>query len=78
VQLTERIRYRHLPPPDTALLTCRALYVDLERRGGAALVEARFASATRLDSLTRTYRGVSLGAYAIFLAEGLDPTALQD
>jgi 4-amino-4-deoxy-L-arabinose transferase-like glycosyltransferase len=78
VQLTERIRYRHLPPLDTDRLRCRALYVDLERRGGEALVKAHFASASRLDSLTRTYAGVSLGVYVVYLAEGLDPTTLQD
>lgn len=77
VQLTERIRYLHLPPPDPAVLKCPALYVELERRGGEALLKAHFASTTRLDSLTRRYAGVPLGAYAVHLATGLDPATLQ-
>jgi hypothetical protein len=77
VQLTERIRYLHLPPPDPALLKCPALYVELERRGGEALIKAHFATATRLDSLARRYVGVSLGVYVAYLAEGLDPATLH-
>ena len=77
LQITERIRYLHLPPPDPALLKCPALYVELERRGSEAPLKERFASATRLDSLTRSYAGVSLGTYVVYLAQGLDPAALQ-
>ncbi|MFZ1104271.1 MAG: glycosyltransferase family 39 protein [Hyphomicrobiaceae bacterium] len=77
VQLTERIRYVHLPPPDPVIRTCPALYVELERRGGEPLVKAHFGSATRLDSLSRRYAGVSLGVYVVYLAQGLDPAALQ-
>ena len=77
LQITERIRYLHLPPPDPALLKCPALYVDLERRGGETVLTRRFSSATRLDSITRRYRGVPLGTYAVYLAQGLDPAALQ-
>jgi hypothetical protein len=77
VQITERIRYLHLPPPDPALLKCPALYVELERRGGEAALKQRFASATKLDSLTRRYGGISLGTYVVYLAKELDPTALQ-
>ena len=77
LQITERIRYLHLPPPDPALLKCPALYVELARRGGEAPLKERFASATRLDSITRSYAGVSLGTYGVYLAQGLDPAALQ-
>jgi hypothetical protein len=77
LQLTERIRYLHLPPPDPVLRKCPALYVELERRGGEALINAHFGSATRLDSLTRRYAGVSLGVYVVYLAQGLDPAAWQ-
>jgi 4-amino-4-deoxy-L-arabinose transferase-like glycosyltransferase len=72
VQITERIRYVHLPPPDPTLLTCPALYVELHRRGGEELVKRRFGSVARLDSLTRRYAGVSLGTYVVYLASGLD------
>jgi hypothetical protein len=53
------------------------LYVELERRGGEASLKERFGSATKLDSVTRGYRGVSLGKYVVYLAKDLDPTALQ-
>jgi 4-amino-4-deoxy-L-arabinose transferase-like glycosyltransferase len=78
LQLTERIRYLHLPRPGRTLLECPALYVELERRGGAPLLEAQFGSVTRLESLTRNYAGVRLASYAVYLASGLrDPAALQ-
>jgi hypothetical protein len=77
LQITERIRYLHLPPPDPALLKCSALYVELERRGSETPLKERFASATRLDNLTRSYAGVSLGTYVVYQAQGLDPAALQ-
>jgi hypothetical protein len=77
LQITERIRYLHLPPPDPALLKCPALYVELERRGAEAMLTERFGSATRLNSLIRRHAGVSLGTYVVYLAQGLDPAALQ-
>jgi hypothetical protein len=46
--------------------------VELERRGGEALLKRRFGSATRLDSLARRYAGASLGTYVVYLAQGLD------
>lgn len=76
VQLDERIRYLHLPPPDPAVIACPALYVELERRAGAAFLNARFGSVTRLDSLTRRYAGVPLGTYAVYLARELNPATL--
>jgi hypothetical protein len=78
LQLTERIRYLHLPRPDAELLACPALYVELERRGGAPLLEAQFGSVTRLESLTRSYAGVRLATYVVYRALGLrDPAALR-
>jgi hypothetical protein len=77
VQLTERIRYLHLPSPDAAVLGCPALYVELERRAGASVLGERFGTVTRLESLTRSHAGVPLARYAVYLAEGLDPAALQ-
>jgi hypothetical protein len=67
VQLTERIRYMHLPAVDPATLACPALYVELERRGAPALLQERFGSVERLGSLTRSYRGVPIASYAVYL-----------
>lgn len=70
VQLTERIRYAHLPGLDPALLACPALYVELERRSAPALLAERFRSVERLDSMTRSYAGVPIAAYAVYLLAG--------
>jgi hypothetical protein len=78
VQLTERIRYLHLPAPDPALLKCPALYVELERRAVPSLLNARFASVTGLESITRSHAGVPLAAYAAYLASGADAAVLRD
>jgi 4-amino-4-deoxy-L-arabinose transferase-like glycosyltransferase len=70
LQLDERIRYIHLPPVDAATLRCPALYVELERRSAAALLEARFASVERLENVTRSHRGVKLASYTVYLVGG--------
>jgi 4-amino-4-deoxy-L-arabinose transferase-like glycosyltransferase len=77
LQLDERIRYLHLPAPDAALRTCPALYVELERREGAPLLNESFGSVTRLDALTRRHAGVPLATYAVYLARDLKPAALR-
>ncbi|MBO0764697.1 MAG: glycosyltransferase family 39 protein [Hyphomicrobiaceae bacterium] len=76
VQLTERIRYLNLPAIDPAVLKCPALYVELDRRADQALLKARFGSVRKLAGLTRTYAGVPLAGYAVYLADGLDPATL--
>jgi 4-amino-4-deoxy-L-arabinose transferase-like glycosyltransferase len=76
VQLTERIRYLHLPAIDPAVLKCTALYVELDRRADEALLNARFRSVWKLAGLTRTYAGIPLAGYAVYLAEGFDPATL--
>ena len=78
LQLTERIRYLHLPAADPALLKCPALYVELERRAAPSLLKERFASVTRLASITRSHTGVPLAAYAVYLASGADAAVLRD
>jgi 4-amino-4-deoxy-L-arabinose transferase-like glycosyltransferase len=77
VQITERLRYLHLPSVDPALLECPALFVDLDRRADGAALNARFRTATQLGNLTRSYAGVPLAAYAVYLVQGLDPAALR-
>jgi 4-amino-4-deoxy-L-arabinose transferase-like glycosyltransferase len=77
VQLTERIRYLHLPAVDPALLKCPALYVELDRRAKASLLGERFRSVRKLGTLTRSHAGVPLAGYAVYLADGFDPATLQ-
>lgn len=76
LQLTERIRYLHLPPPDPALLDCAALYVELERRAEALPLDQRFRTVAKLDSLTRSHAGMPLATYSVYLADGLDRKTL--
>jgi len=77
VQLTERVRYLHLPSVDAAVLSCPALYVELERRSSRSLLEKHFRSVDRRANLSRNYRGISIATYAIYLVAGADPAALQ-
>jgi 4-amino-4-deoxy-L-arabinose transferase-like glycosyltransferase len=69
-QLTERIRYIHLPGIDAATLGCPALYVELERRSAPALPQERFRSVKRLKNVTRSYRGVPIATYAVYFVSG--------
>jgi 4-amino-4-deoxy-L-arabinose transferase-like glycosyltransferase len=67
VQLTERVRYMHLPPLDAAaLLKCPALYVELERRSSQPLLEERFRSVTLLKTVVRSDRGTVLASYPVY------------
>jgi hypothetical protein len=70
VQLTERIRYVHLPAVGAATLNCPALYVELERRSAPALLQERFHSVDRLQDVTRSYRGVPIATYAVYFLSG--------
>ena len=70
VQLTERIRYIHLPGIDAATLGCPALYVELERRSAPALLQERFRSVERLKNVTRSHRGVPIATYAVYFVSG--------
>jgi hypothetical protein len=76
VQLTEPIRYIHLPKPDAALLACPALYVELDRRSAPQPLRERFRTVDRLEDLTRSYRGVPLGTYAVYRVAGGDPASV--
>jgi hypothetical protein len=77
VQLTERIRYVHLPRVDAATLACPALYVELARRSlPSLLLQQRFRSVERLDGVARSHRGVPIAAYTIYFAAGAEPDAL--
>jgi len=75
VQLTERIRYIHLPAVGTATLNCPALYVELDRRSASASLQERFSSVDRLQDVTRSYRGVPIATYTVYFLGGptVDP-----
>lgn len=74
VQLTERLRYAHLPPPDDTILRSPAIYVELERRQEPALLREHFGSVTNLGRLTRIYRGTSLATYVLYrIADPIGP-----
>ncbi len=70
VQLTERIRYVHLPAVDAATLACPALYVELGRRSAPVLLHERFGSVDRLEDMTRSHRGVAIASYTVYLVSG--------
>jgi 4-amino-4-deoxy-L-arabinose transferase-like glycosyltransferase len=74
VQLTERLRYMHLPPIDDALLASPAMYVELARRQQPRLLMERFASVTPLGNLVRKDRGVPIATYRVYrLADPIGP-----
>jgi 4-amino-4-deoxy-L-arabinose transferase-like glycosyltransferase len=66
IELTDRIRYVHLPRVDDALLKCPALYVELERRAKPDVLASRFRTVTPLGTLTRKYGDRPLAAYTIY------------
>jgi 4-amino-4-deoxy-L-arabinose transferase-like glycosyltransferase len=76
-QLTERIRYIHLPGLDAATLACPALYVELERRSAPALIEERFRLVERLTNVTRSHEGAPMASYAVYLVNGPNANLLR-
>jgi 4-amino-4-deoxy-L-arabinose transferase-like glycosyltransferase len=66
VQLTERIRYVHLPPVADSLFACPGLYVELERRASRELLQARFQDVQSQGRLMRDDHGVTIAAYAAY------------
>ena len=78
VQVTEPIRYAHLPPVGGDILQCRALHVELARRALPAEVAARFGSVLPIGTLTRHYQGQAIAAYKIaLLSDPLGPVAAR-
>ena len=67
VQLTERVRYAHLPPVDPSVLRCPALYVELERRSLPSLLQQRFGTVTFVKNVVRIDRGTALATYPVYL-----------
>lgn len=66
LQLTERIRYAHLPRIDASLFGCQGLYVELERRPFLATLRARFSEVVELAHLQRTYGGEPIAHYVVY------------
>lgn len=66
VQLTERLRYVHLPPVDEATLRSPALYAELERRSDPGLLSQRFNSVVPLGTVTRRQGDVPIATYRVY------------
>jgi 4-amino-4-deoxy-L-arabinose transferase-like glycosyltransferase len=66
IQISERIRYVHLPNPDRTIIDSPALYVELDRRAKPDLLKEKFRSATPLGTLERKYNGVVLARYQVY------------
>jgi len=76
VQLTEELRYVHLPRVSDAVLGCAAIYVELQRRQAPEILRTRFASVIPLGELTRRYRSVPIATYAVYrLAQPIGPVS---
>lgn len=67
VQLTERLRYVHLPPPDPALLQRSALFVTLARNDRVDWLATRFRSVREVAVPARSHRGVILAEHRAWL-----------
>lgn len=69
VQLTERLRYAHLPVVADALLACPALYVELDRRSSVTLFGEHFHSVVPLGRVARQHGQTEVAAYTVYLAD---------
>lgn len=65
VQVRERLRYAHLPPPDPAVIAGPALFVDLDRRNPTARWQGRFETAVPLATLDRKLGDTVLQRYVV-------------
>jgi hypothetical protein len=74
VQVSEPIRYAHLPPVGSDKLQCRALHVELARRALPAEVASRFGSVLPIGTMTRRHQGQPIATYKIALLS--DPLVL--
>lgn len=72
-QLTEPLRYVHLPPIDAATAACPALYVEIEQRQAVASLPDRFADVRGLADLDRMQSGRSLGRYRVLVVRSARP-----
>lgn len=63
IQLDERLRYVHLPPPPPDLLMKPALYVELARRARGDLLSERFGEVAAPMRLARSHAAIPLADY---------------
>jgi 4-amino-4-deoxy-L-arabinose transferase-like glycosyltransferase len=66
LQLNDRIRYLHLPAPDSGMFTKPGIVVELTRRDPKAALSARFKDVEPLGSLTRNHQGIPLQTYVVY------------
>jgi 4-amino-4-deoxy-L-arabinose transferase-like glycosyltransferase len=69
IQISERIRYVHLPKPDRTIIDSPALHVELDRRAKPDLLKEKFSSATPLGTLDRKHNGIVLARYQVYRIE---------
>lgn len=70
LQLTDRIRYAHLPAPDSQMFTKPGLVVELLRRDPKTELLARFNTVKPLGNLTRGHGGILLQTYVTYQVSG--------
>jgi hypothetical protein len=70
LQLTERLRYAHLPVVSPDVLQSPAIFVELERRQVLPMLQVRFASVQSLGRVTRSFRGVPIATYQVYRLAG--------
>jgi len=74
IQLTERVRYEHLPAPDKTMLQSPALYVELERRERPDMLRERFGSVIPLGHLVRHDGAIPVATFTVYrVADPLAP-----
>ena len=66
LQLNDRIRYAHLPAPDSRLFDTIGLVVELGRRDPKVELAVRFENVKPLRNLTRNYRNIPLQTYVVY------------
>jgi 4-amino-4-deoxy-L-arabinose transferase-like glycosyltransferase len=70
VQLTQRIRWVHMPEPDPAQLSGKLLYVDEVKPAVRAALKEKFASVTQVAELPRKRGPTAIETYELDLLEG--------
>jgi len=66
IQLTERMRYAHLPAPDKTMLRSPALYIELERRGRPDMLRERFGSVIPLGQVVRRDGAIIVATFTVY------------
>ena len=67
-QVTERIRYVHLPPVDSKLARSPAIVFDEDDHLALQVARAHFRSVVPLGQVVRSHRGVIFATYDLYLA----------